>query len=348
MRMVFTSAPEDTYFPARDRVIHRFHSWTRRHRASADPFFIEALLDHRWADGDGLLGRWQPEDLEESLLGWFPGKVTMGPEECDSVVPSVRAFVDFLFEQDLADRRCADRELLHAALDKLAGPFVEAMVDETRYGMAKYWATRMLREGVDPADPAAAERFIVDVQTGRIAVDRELLDQVMHNHLLAAEPDRHPPLPLVVVPDDAALRPLAAESSLVRRLRELVGWVGAGRALTTTGRLRLADARELVALLETGDVIDPVIGDRVYKTRSSEELYGCRCLSPGLGRLGSYAWSRVGSCRSRARRRYWPIRSRWPSGPSKRCLRSAKLSVQADGPSRCCGGASTRRPSPWR
>jgi hypothetical protein len=29
-----------------------------------------------------------------------------------------------------------------------------------------------------------------------------------------------------------------------------------------------------VALLETGDVIDPKIGDRVFKTKSSEELRG--------------------------------------------------------------------------
>jgi hypothetical protein len=40
----------------------------------------------------------------------------------------------------------------------------------------------------------------------------------------------------------------------------------------------LADARELVALLETGDEIDPAIGDRVFKTHSSEELYGLSVL----------------------------------------------------------------------
>ncbi|MGC5020371.1 hypothetical protein [Micromonospora sp. DT47] len=238
-----------------------------------DPFSVEALLDHRWADGDGLLGRWLPEDLEEALLDWFPRKVTLPPERWAAVTPAVGAFVDFLFDQDLADRLCADQQLLHAALDKLAAPFADAMADQSRYGIAKFWAMRMLNEGIDPTDQAAAERFIADLHAGRVAVDEDLLNQVMTNHLLGEHPDQHPPLPLVAVPDDDTLRGLAAESVVVRRLRELVRWLGDGRTLTTTGRLRLADARELVALLETGDVLDPMIGDRVFKTRSSDELY---------------------------------------------------------------------------
>jgi hypothetical protein len=67
----------------------------------------------------------------------------------------------------------------------------------------------------------------------------------------------------------------AAEASVtVQRLREFARWVGAGRRLTQTGRITLADARELVALLQTGDKIDPKFGDRIFKTKSSEDLLG--------------------------------------------------------------------------
>ncbi|MFD8720330.1 plasmid pRiA4b ORF-3 family protein [Streptomyces sp. NPDC059629] len=59
----------------------------------------------------------------------------------------------------------------------------------------------------------------------------------------------------------------------VEQVRALVGWVGAGRKLTQTGRVTLADARALVEVLDTGDRMDPVIGDRTFKTKSSEELY---------------------------------------------------------------------------
>jgi hypothetical protein len=48
--------------------------------------------------------------------------------------------------------------------------------------------------------------------------------------------------------------------------------VGEGRKLTQTGQLTMADARHLVSLLQTGDEIDPVIGERVFRTRSSADL----------------------------------------------------------------------------
>ncbi|MBM0224323.1 hypothetical protein [Micromonospora sp. ATA51] len=300
MRMVYTSAPDQIFISARDRLVRRFDRWARRHRRPVDAFVLESLLDHRWADGDGLLGRWQPEDLEDALLDWFPRQVTLPPEQWAAVTPTVRAFVDFLFDQDLADRRCADRHLLHVALDKLAAPFADGMADQSRYGLAKFWTGRMLHEGVDPSDQAAAERFIADLHAGRIAVDEDLLNQVLANHLLGADPDRHPPLPLVAVPDDDTLRGLAAESVVVRRLPELVRWLGDGRILTTTGRLRLADARELVALLETGDVLDAVIGDRVFKTRSSDELYGLTVL---------VAWARAARVIRVVKGRLVPVKS---------------------------------------
>jgi hypothetical protein len=65
---------------------------------------------------------------------------------------------------------------------------------------------------------------------------------------------------------------VAAESVVVRQLRMFVEWLGDGRRLTQTGRVTLADARALVSLLETGDEIDPKIGDRVFKTTTSAEL----------------------------------------------------------------------------
>jgi hypothetical protein len=76
------------------------------------------------------------------------------------------------------------------------------------------------------------------------------------------------------IPSDEWLAATAAEAAPVRRLRAFTGWVGAGRKLTQTGRITLADARELVVLLDTEDEIDPKIGDRVFRTKSSEELPG--------------------------------------------------------------------------
>lgn len=68
------------------------------------------------------------------------------------------------------------------------------------------------------------------------------------------------------------LEAAAEHAVLTEQVRSLVAWVGSGRKLTQTGRIGLADARHLVELLGTGDTIDPKIGDRVFKTKSSEEL----------------------------------------------------------------------------
>ena len=64
----------------------------------------------------------------------------------------------------------------------------------------------------------------------------------------------------------------ADKAKLTGQIHSFMTWLGEGRKLTQTGRIGLADARHLVELLDTGDRIDPEIGDRIFKTRSSEQL----------------------------------------------------------------------------
>jgi hypothetical protein len=68
------------------------------------------------------------------------------------------------------------------------------------------------------------------------------------------------------------LEAVADKAELTGQIRLFMTWLGAGRKLTQSGRLGLADARHLVELLGTGDQIDPEIAGQVHKTRSSEEL----------------------------------------------------------------------------
>jgi hypothetical protein len=76
----------------------------------------------------------------------------------------------------------------------------------------------------------------------------------------------------MTTPSDAALAAAAAVAKPLRQVRAFTGWVGTGRKLTQKGRITLSDARELVELVGTADEIDPRIGDRVFRIRSSEEL----------------------------------------------------------------------------
>jgi Plasmid pRiA4b ORF-3-like protein len=68
------------------------------------------------------------------------------------------------------------------------------------------------------------------------------------------------------------LEAAAEKAELTGQIRSFMTWLGKGRKLTQTGRIGLADARHLVELLTTGDTIDPKIGDRTFKTMSSEQL----------------------------------------------------------------------------
>ena len=54
----------------------------------------------------------------------------------------------------------------------------------------------------------------------------------------------------------------------------LVDYIGDGKALTQTGNLKLADGKELVEVLCTGDRVDEWIGDKQFKSRSSTDLGG--------------------------------------------------------------------------
>jgi Plasmid pRiA4b ORF-3-like protein len=78
----------------------------------------------------------------------------------------------------------------------------------------------------------------------------------------------------MTTPSEEALAVVAAAAKPLRQVRVFTEWVGAERKLTQTGRITRTDARELVELLGTEDEIDPTIGDRVFRTRSSEELAG--------------------------------------------------------------------------
>jgi phosphoglycolate phosphatase-like HAD superfamily hydrolase len=81
----------------------------------------------------------------------------------------------------------------------------------------------------------------------------------------AAEFADPPELPPVRLPGAADLIAGAEASVLAAQLRTFVRWLGTGRALTGTGRLTLADARELAGLL---DVDAPYLAT----VRSSAEL----------------------------------------------------------------------------
>jgi len=74
----------------------------------------------------------------------------------------------------------------------------------------------------------------------------------------------------------------------------LTRWAGTGRGLTQTGQLTTADARHLIGLLDTGDEIDPVIGNRCTAPAAARSCPASPLCWPGLKPPGYFEWCAAG------------------------------------------------------
>ncbi|MFJ9448494.1 hypothetical protein ACIRRH_42860 [Kitasatospora sp. NPDC101235] len=258
MRMFFEPDDEDGYASACEQLVRRFARWCEEHGEVGDPTAAESALDYRHRGTiDGRLGLWQARHVEEFLLNWLPRTLTELPGEPPADGPgALRALLRFLDATGLDDPRGEPLDVLERVIDAVSPGYAEAMTDRTRWGMAKFWTTTAAEQGVDIFDQRAMERFIERAQRGQVPYDEAVLEEIVRRHRLTgpAMVDRAEPQLPVTLPSKDELRAAAAAVPLMGQLASLAQWAGKdGRELTKLGRLKLADARELVALLSTGD-----------------------------------------------------------------------------------------------
>lgn len=262
---VFGPDDQAAYEAARDRLIEEF-------AGSGGGGFervAEQVLDFKWGYLDGDLLNWSPADIDEMLFGLYPAKVLLDAEGIAEVPTGFAAFLRFL-----AGRRpdhSPPFEVLAEYVERSASRFVSAMNDEDNWSFGKRMWSTALGEGVDLSDRDSIERWMEDFNSRSLGERDHILGRLPTpgDGLLRAVFGSLPPV--VLAPEDE-LRALAADTVLVRRLDALVEFVGSGRAVTDRGNLKLADGKELVSALGTHDRFDEQIGDKVFKTVSSEEL----------------------------------------------------------------------------
>ena len=256
MQTRFEVEDEDAFEEARVELVDDFDVWARKRglNVDTDVAFEAVTCKVQYLDGD--LGRWRVADLDELLLCLYPRKVIVEEGRLPLVVPSMHAFLDYLQDAGLFAGGGHPLPALHAALDGLTAPFAEAMADPSRHGPAKALFMAMRTEEVAIDDPDAVQRFMDDFNARSFEERAALIPG----------PPRET-LPPVLLPGDDELAELAAATTMLRRLRALVAFVGEGRRLTQAGNLALADGKALVALLDTDDPVD------VYgRTRSATQL----------------------------------------------------------------------------
>jgi hypothetical protein len=276
MRTYFEPEDAEAFEAAKDLLTRRCLAWATGQGHSVDPFVLAAALDFRHYSVDGRLGYWTTGLVEQFLLVHVPRSLSITAREGAGTPETLRLFLRYVFAVGLADPTGDPLVDLEAAITKAGSAFAAAMADERNFGMGKFWVMTAIRHGVDPADARAMDSFLDDARAGRVDYDEDVLAHIAARHVEdgGGRPERAVVQLPVSLPAESELAAMAEHTSVVRGLRGLVDWVGHGRALTTTGNIKLGDARELVALLDTGDVFDPRVGDRVFRTRSSAELPG--------------------------------------------------------------------------
>ncbi|MFE1783475.1 hypothetical protein ACFW9F_12995 [Streptomyces sp. NPDC059506] len=278
--MRFDAGAEEEFEAACELLVARLARWADERGMPVDGLMAEEALDYRHrATADGRLGLWEPQHVEELLLSWLPEQVTELPGEEHADAPgTLRALLRYLHAAQLADPRGPALQDSLAAVDAAAERYPAAMADRTRWGLAKFWVMTAAGQGVDVLDDAALQLFTERARDGEVAYDERALDEILGRRLtgraLSGAARAEPQLP-VVLPQDDELRRRAEASAVVAQLRGLAEWAGRdGRVVTAAGRLRMADARELVDTLRTGDEVEGV--------RSSADL-------PRLGLLVEWA-----------------------------------------------------------
>ncbi|MET7934289.1 hypothetical protein [Streptomyces sp. NPDC005322] len=254
---------EEEFEAAADVLASRVEEWAREHDEAADAFVVQSALDYRHSGTvDGRLGLWQAAHAEGFLLDWLPRTLTVLPGQPVPDGPgSLLALLRYLDAVGLADPRGEGLTALERAVSSAAGGFGARMADRTRWGLAKFWTVTAAELGVDIMDQAAMAQFAERARSGEVPYDRDALDAIMTRQMTAgpAQVERAEPQLPVALPGEDALRERAAAVPLIGQLAGLAGWAGSeGRDLTKTGRLRLADARDLVRALDTGDQADQV------------------------------------------------------------------------------------------
>jgi hypothetical protein len=256
MRMRFGDDDEQAFFTRRDQLAEQFATWLEAQRTAGDPTDAELLMDWKFGYGDGFLDQWTVPEIEEFLFDWCVRKLSVPSRVAAQIPRSVAAFMEFLDATGLLAQGSDPPARVREFCEQNRQRFVQAMKDPANFGIAKSLLGGF-GEPLDPDDPqlpAALREALLD--------EDDLLDEEGDEELPVVGPVR--------MPAEQEQRDAVRTAQVPRQLRLLAEYYAPpGRPLTGAGNLRLADARHLVAALETGD--DPEFGGH-RKLTSAQDL----------------------------------------------------------------------------
>ncbi|MDX6738720.1 hypothetical protein [Actinocorallia sp. A-T 12471] len=252
MRTCFGTEEGEEYRAVRELLVRRCRTWAEEQGVSLVPDVIDAALQYRHECHDGRLGFWRPAEVRGFLIEWVPERVAAEPDDLACVPEALRTFLRYLDAVGLRDPRAGDLAEAERAIDRAVPAFSEAVRDQERYSVTKYWKLTAARHGIALVDRLGLERLKSGVAAGRIPHDRDLLIRLAERAPAPLRRAVAPPPRALPGPDE--LREAAERSAVVRRMTALASWAGQeGRPLTSRGQIPPVEARALVRLLENGN-----------------------------------------------------------------------------------------------
>jgi hypothetical protein len=240
----------------RDAIVDQFLVSPEGTRLTREQYGVDVGLLTRYivglrCDYEGRPYRWSPTVVSLLLGALAPSKLLLDADEAAALPEVVRSFARFSAERTGLESSLVD-EILQA-VDEMEPEFLDRIGDPAAAGPAKALLAALEARGVD-------------------VTDLDAVTQALQEDALVQVPE--PVSKTRPRADNASQEVISsAESAMsLARFALLAGFYGHGRKLTQTGQPTLADAKELVSLMETGDRFDVTIGDRTYKTKSAAEL----------------------------------------------------------------------------
>ncbi len=89
--MKFGPDDEDAFYRTRDDLVAAFEATIQQEYG----WVASQVLDFKWGYLDGDLAGWSTEDVDEILLGLYPAKVTVDPEDIDAAGLNQRSLSRF-------------------------------------------------------------------------------------------------------------------------------------------------------------------------------------------------------------------------------------------------------------
>ena len=277
MRTWYEIEDTDGYLAARGLLLRRCGSWAAANGRTLSLQLAGALLGSRHFSSDGRLGYWTPSQVRRALLDWIPGKVTAPQEDLLAAPETLRSVLRYLDATGLRDPRGAATAENEAAIDTAAKEFGVAVADQERYGPAKTAVLSAVYGDAGIRLPDGLASFLQGSGEDLPAFDAARLEDLLERRLMLPGLGHERPMAQLPVrlPAPDELADAAERSTVVGQFRALAEWLGPrGRTLTPAKNIRAADARELIALLGTGD--------EGLKFHSAAEL-------PGLSLVVSWA-----------------------------------------------------------